>query len=351
MKRQKQKPTQRFQRKALQVLAGLILFLIAQFIYDSTTIQLPPADGSITIYSTHLQNDLRRTYVAAIESAQKSVSLEIYTLTDQNIIHALKTKAEQGIPVQVVIDSKASPLAKKQLGPQVKTIRRTPKGLMHLKILVIDDAQVWIGSANMTYDSLRTHGNIVAAMTNPALATTIQQRTSQTPPSGTSPNTPVIAFSHNTPNGDTQHGELWFLPSPEQGLDRLINAIQSAKKQLRIAMFTWTHPRLTQAVIDAHKRGVIVEVVIDAKQGQGAGAETLHNLKKAHVNATLSNGDGLLHYKMLIVDNHTLVCGSANWTRAAFKHNDDCMLFLFPLTPLQNQVLDKVWTGIVSNVK
>ena len=206
MKRQKQPSQRRLQRKALQALTGLLLFLIAQFIYDSSTIQLPASDGSVTLYSTHLQDDLRRTYAAAIESAQKSILLQIYTLTDQNIINALKTKAEQGIPVQVVVDSKASPLAKKQLGPQVKTIRRTPKGLMHLKILVIDEAQVWIGSANMTYDSLRTHGNIVAAMTNPALAANIQQRINQTPSSGPS-QTPLSSPSPNIQKTETRKTE------------------------------------------------------------------------------------------------------------------------------------------------
>lgn len=338
--------TRKTKKTAVQLLLGLVLFVAAQFVYDASTLRLPAADGSVSLYSTHLQDDLRRTYVAAIDAAQKSVLLEVYTLSDQSIINALKTKAEQGIPVQVLVDSKASPLAKKLLGPQVKTTRRSPSGLMHLKILVIDEAQVWIGSANMTYDSLRTHGNIVLAMTNPALAATIRKRADETPASGAAPRTPVITFTQNA-----QTGELWFLPSPEQGLQRLITAIQEAKSQVRIAMFTWTHPLLTEAVIDAHRRGLHVEVVIDSNQGQGAGAETVHKLKKAKVKTSLSNGEGLLHYKMLIIDDHTLVCGSANWTRSAFKHNDDCMLFLFPLNPAQNQSLDQLWSRVIREVR
>lgn len=328
-------------KKPLQILLGLLLLALVQFAYNSASIHLPASDGSVSLYSTHAQDDLQRTYIAAIESAKESILLEVYTLTDQAIIKALKQKAQEGIPVQVIVDSKASPLAKKQLGTQVQTTKRTPRGLMHLKILVIDNAQVWIGSANMTYDSLRTHGNIVAGMTNPALAHTITQRAQDTPSSGIAPQTPAITFTQNN-----QNGELWFLPNPDQALDRLVQTIHNAKKQVRIAMFTWTHPRLTEAVIDAHKRGLDVEVYIDSHQGQGAGAETVHKLKKAHVKTSLSRGKGLLHYKMLIVDNHTLVCGSANWTRAAFKHNDDCMLFLFPLTEDQNQFLDKLWTQV-----
>ncbi len=333
-------------KTSLQGLLGIFLLLFLQFVYQSASIRLPESNGSVSLYSTHTQDDLRRTLIAAIESAQQSILLEIYTLTDPTIIQSLKTKAEAGIPVQVVIDSKASPRAKKQLGPLVNTIRRTPPGLMHLKILVIDESQVWIGSANMTYDSLRTHGNIVAGMENPALASTIRKRVEATPASGSAPSTPVIAFSQNE-----QQGELWFLPSPNQGLDRLVQAIQSAKEEIRIAMFTWTHPKLTQAVIDAHKRGVKVEVLIDSYQGKGAGAEVVSLLQKAGIDTALSHGNGLLHYKMLIVDDQTLVCGSANWTRAAFKHNDDCMLFLYPLTQSQNQFLDKMWAQIAREKK
>ena len=333
-------------KTSLQTLFGLLLVFVIHFFYQSTSIHLPDSNGNVSLYSTHAQDDLRRTFIAAIESAKQSILLEIYTLTDANIIQALKSRAEQGITVEVLVDSKASPQAKKQLGPLVKTTRRTPQGLMHLKILVIDDSQVWISSANMTYDSMLTHGNIVAAMDNPALATTIRQRVAETPSSGPAPQTPVIAFSQNG-----QNGELWFLPNPGQGLNRLIDAIKQAKEQVRIAMFTWTHPLITQAVIDAHKRGVDVEVVIDSYQGKGAGAQVVQKLQKANVKTSLSQGKGLLHYKILIVDHHTLVCGSANWTRSAFKQNDDCMFFLFPLTESQNRFLDQMWAKIIRETK
>ncbi|HBY96046.1 MAG TPA: hypothetical protein DEP84_19175 [Chloroflexi bacterium] len=45
--------------------------------------------------------------------------------------------------------------------------------------------------------------------------------------------------------------------------DRVVGALNSADVSLRVAMFTLTSTPLAQALIDAHDRGVGVEVLLD----------------------------------------------------------------------------------------
>lgn len=332
------KPLTRLLRLAVSALVGCLLLLTVHLADVTGQVPLPKGDQPAELYANQLRQDLRRTLLAAIDGAQQSVVLAVYTLTDVQVIEALKRRAKAGVAVTVVVDAKASPKARKQLGPLVTTIRRSPEGLMHLKVLVIDGSQVWIGSANMTFDSLRTHGNLIGAVEHPQLAQEIKERLLGLPQSGQASPARPISFSLAG-----QQGELWFLPSADQAVERLLQLIDSAQKTVRVAMFTWTHSELTRAVVRAHRRGVQVEAVIDRRQGQGAGAETVYLLKGAGIPVSLSRGDGLLHHKMLLVDEEVLVNGSANWTRSAFARNDDCFMILSRLNESQKAYLSDLW--------
>src|ERR1700722_20532671 len=136
------------------ILASLILFMFYWATGNLTTVDLPSSDDPPTLYSNQIRDDLEMTLASAIRQAKRSVLLIIYTLTDESIIQALKEKSEEsGIVVKVICDGKVCPFVERKLGSRVHIVKRFGDGLMHQKILVIDAAQVWIGSANMTAES------------------------------------------------------------------------------------------------------------------------------------------------------------------------------------------------------
>ncbi len=160
------------QLKNLSISITALIVIVSFFWAGQSTIsaKTPQADKPIELYANQTQDDLRQIFSGAIASANQSVLLIIYSLSDQSIISALKQKAEEGVPVTVICDPKASRGVDRKLGPNVKTIKRFADGLMHQKILVIDHRETWIGSANMTGESLRMHGNLVNAVYSPELA-------------------------------------------------------------------------------------------------------------------------------------------------------------------------------------
>lgn len=327
------------QRRLIASCLVAALMLLGSFFYEAVAVvRLPQSDHPAEFYTNQLSDDLRLTMTAAIASAKQSIVLMVYSLTDEKVISALKAKAAEGVSVHVVVDAKACPAAKRRLGSQVTTIRRSPTGLMHLKILVVDEEQVWMGSANMTYESLRVHGNLMIAMHHPELAQAIVARALTMPSSGTLAKVAPLVFG--LPD---QNGELWFLPNGVHAYEKVIHLIEQAKSRIAVAMFTWTRPDFVATIVDAFHRGVDVEVFIDRRQGQGVGAEVVHTLVNAGIPVYFNRGEGLLHHKSMMVDNQILVTGSANWTRSAFKNNDDCFLVLEPLTAEQTELLNRLW--------
>ena len=292
----------------------------------------------IELYANQANDNLSRTFTTAIDSAQKSVLLLIYSLTDPKIIECLKNQSKNGITVKVVCDAKASPFADVKLGDQVDITRRFGPGLMHQKILVIDEERVWLGSANMTSESLRMHGNLVTALNSESLAKHIHRKADTLEIEGRGE-----SFQNDLFSIGGQNIELWFLPDDQKATLRIKNLIRSAQKTIRVAMFTFTRNDLAFALIDAAKRGVQTEVVIDNCSGKGASSKIVKLLKDHEMDISLSSGGPLLHHKFLYVDDKVLVNGSANWTKAAFTQNDDCFIVIHNLTVEQNEQMETLW--------
>lgn len=330
----------------LTLFIALIIWCIGYLGNSFTDNRLPTVNQPVSLYANQMQDDLRIILSRAIESANKSVSLVIYALTDEKVISTLRKKSEEGVNVRVVCDAKASPYVVKKLGNKIDVVRRFSPGLMHQKILVIDNEQVWIGSANMTGESLRTHGNLVTAINCPELAKLLVEKAESMPEYDKGPK-----FSHKEFLLNDQLIELWLLPDDSRAVKRLIKLIDNAQKTIRVAMFTWTRFDLANAVIAAKRRGVNVQVVIDHNSGKGASSKVVDLLARSRISPRLSTGYALLHHKFLYIDSKILVNGSANWTKAAFTQNDDCFIILHDLTQPQQQLLDSLWDVIQAESK
>ncbi len=56
---------------------------------------------------------------------------------------------------------------------------------------------------------------------------------------------------------------------PDDAATPILEAIAGAKKSLRIKMFVFSDPALVDAVIDAHRRGVKVQVMLNPERRSG----------------------------------------------------------------------------------
>lgn len=327
------------------ILVGLIFCFFGWVTQQVNVTQLPEQSGSTHIYASENNDDLRRLFSSAIDSAQESITLLVYSFTDESIIQALRNKAKKGVNVEVIVDAKASPHIAQRLGPDITTLRRAGAGLMHCKWLVIDKKLTLVGSANMTGDSLRTHSNLVLGINHEALAQFVTAKAKSLKESGKGPFFPIQNFQVGG-----QNIELWFLPdNAPLALTRLKSLMRASQKTIRVAMFTWTRRDFAHELVRAAKRGVKVQAVIDRTSGMGVSAQTVQFLKNNDIDVRLSNGVGLLHHKFMTIDGRTLVNGSANWTKAAFGSNDDSFIVVEDLTEKQKEKLEDEWSVLYAD--
>src|SRR5271155_2028091 len=103
---------------------------------------------------------------------------------------------------------------------------------------------------------------------------------------------------------------------PDDTAKPILDAINGAKKSIRVKMFLFSDPALLDAVEKAQKRGVKVRVMLNParRSGESENEETTKKLKAAKVDVQHSNPEfDVTHEKSMVVDDETAFVHSLNW--------------------------------------
>jgi phosphatidylserine/phosphatidylglycerophosphate/cardiolipin synthase-like enzyme len=128
--------------------------------------------------------------------------------------------------------------------------------------------------------------------------------------------------------------------------EHLLREIDQAKQELLVAVYAFTSDELASALVQAKRRGVAVQVVIDREfdsrtekskgrflEGQKIPVRRISGLKPNSPEAD----SGLMHQKFAVIDRKNLFTGSYNWTYAAEKLNHENLLLFRDASPLADE--------------
>jgi len=113
---------------------------------------------------------------------------------------------------------------------------------------------------------------------------------------------------------------------PEDGIAPVVNAIEEAQSSLDIKMFLFTEPRLVEAVIAAHQRGVKARVMLNParRSGESENAGTYRLLTAAGVEVKDTHpAYPVTHEKSLVIDRRLALIKSLNWASKNFTKTRD----------------------------
>lgn len=108
----------------------------------------------------------------------------------------------------------------------------------------------------------------------------------------------------------------------------LVAAIGAVRGTLDIAAFEWNNPALTQAVLDAHTRGVTVRMVADNEHTIEDPDSTIDILADAGIPIVYDQKTSLMHNKFMIMDGSTVWTGSMNYTQNDIYRNNNHIIAL-----------------------
>jgi len=119
----------------------------------------------------------------------------------------------------------------------------------------------------------------------------------------------------------------YFSPG-EACLGEIVNLFGQARRTADVCVFTITDDRIANAILAAHRRGVVVRMITDHEKSHDAGSD-IHKFRAAGIQVKLDDVHGPdaygltghMHHKFAIFDGTRLLNGSYNWTRGAADMN------------------------------
>ena len=116
--------------------------------------------------------------------------------------------------------------------------------------------------------------------------------------------------------------------SPEGGAAAaIIRLVGKARRSVRVQAFMFTDDRIRDALIDARRRGVLVELIMDAKNSVIKGSER-RALRRAGITVYIHPEPVSMHSKVILIDDALLITGSFNLTWSADRKNVENLMIL-----------------------
>ncbi|WP_258179718.1 phospholipase D family nuclease [Burkholderia vietnamiensis] len=119
--------------------------------------------------------------------------------------------------------------------------------------------------------------------------------------------------------------------SPEGSAARLVlQVIERAEREIRVMAYSFTSPEIARALVAAKRRGVDVQMVVDAGESRSrAGTAALNVLTNAGILVRLNDRYKIQHDKVIMTDGKHLETGSLNYSLAAERSNSENVIVLW----------------------
>ena len=114
--------------------------------------------------------------------------------------------------------------------------------------------------------------------------------------------------------------------SPHGGCtEHVVQAIQAARTSILVQAYSFTSQPITRVLIDASRRGVKVDVILDKSQ-EHERRSTAPWLASSGVPVEVDAAHAIAHDKVMVIDGQTVLTGSFNFTEAAEERNAENVL-------------------------
>lgn len=127
--------------------------------------------------------------------------------------------------------------------------------------------------------------------------------------------------------------------SPKGGCtEAIIRELAAAKSSVCVQAYGFTSEPIAKAILNAHKRGVKIETVLDKsnRTAQYSSATFLHN---QGINVRIDARHAIAHNKVMILDGRTVITGSFNFTKGAEENNAENLLIIHDCPALAERYL------------
>ena len=116
--------------------------------------------------------------------------------------------------------------------------------------------------------------------------------------------------------------------SPKGGCtEAVVKELDAAKSTVLVQAYSFTSAPIAKAIVDAHSRGVRIEVILDKSQ-RTEKYSSADFVEHAGIPTFIDAKHAIAHNKVMVIDGATVITGSFNFTKAAEESNAENLLVI-----------------------
>ena len=155
----------------------------------------------------------------------------------------------------------------------------------------------------------------------------------------------IIFSCNNSADQTKEDDENWINAndiqvyfSPNKNIDLImIKEIEKAKTKISVAIYDITNKKITDALINAHKKGISVRLYTDKIINEDYEQPLLDDLTNNNIEVKIANPENwnnvqsyraIMHNKFIVIDEDIVLTGSYNFTTNAEENNRENLIII-----------------------
>ena len=268
--------------------------------------------------------------VAAIEAARLSIDVSAYSISLNSVRNALLNAHDRGVQVRIVMESTNMDRSDPQilLEAGIPIVGDNRQGLMHNKFIVIDEAEVWLGSMNFTDSGTYDDNNNMMRIHSAKIAEDYSVEFDEMFSDDKFGPDVVPQTPNPTVTVDGTRVDVYF--SPDDGvLNALALLLSGAEESIYFLAFSFTSNDLGAIVRGKAEAGLAVGGVMDEEQISSNQGTEFDPFRRAGLDVLIDGNEGQMHHKVFIVDEKIVAFGSYNFSQSAEEKNDENLIIVY----------------------
>jgi phosphatidylserine/phosphatidylglycerophosphate/cardiolipin synthase-like enzyme len=116
--------------------------------------------------------------------------------------------------------------------------------------------------------------------------------------------------------------------SPKGGCtEAVVKELNAAQTSILVQAYSFTSVPIAKALVDAHKRGVDIQVILDKSQ-RTEKYSSADFVQHAGIPIQIDDKHAIAHNKVMVIDGGVVITGSFNFTKAAEENNAENLLVI-----------------------
>jgi phosphatidylserine/phosphatidylglycerophosphate/cardiolipin synthase-like enzyme len=250
-----------------------------------------------------------------IENAQDYAYCAFFDIDLEEIIQVLKDKSSS-LDIRIMID-KDNNLGLIE-GSSLHLDNST--AYMHNKFCVIDDSMITTGSFNPTFNDAYRNNNNLIIIESRILAKNYREEFLEiwNYKKGQKTNTTIFILN-------SKNIENYFCPEDDCA-EKIQDRIRQANKSIHFMLFSFAYKPIMNDIIIKRYEGLEIKGILE--KSQSSNKATKGFLQFHNIEVIYDKNPKMMHHKVIIIDNKTVITGSFNPSNNANTRNDENILII-----------------------